>query len=244
MPTDPNPPNSDPAAPRSAAQANPLFEIAITILVPAVILMQLSGAERLGTVGALLLALAFPLGWGLRDAITRRKLSWLALLGVVSTLLTGGIGLLKVDPFWLAVKEAAVPGLIGLAVLGSNWTRWPLIRILVFNRQLFDVDKVEQALRERRNTVPFELRLRRATVGLAGTFFFSALMNYVLARWIVVSPAGTEAFNEELGRFTLIAYPAIALPSMAMMAALMWWLARGAKALTGLDLGEMLHGGS
>lgn len=227
----------------SPAQGNPLFEIVITILVPAIILMQLSRADRLGTTGALLLALAFPIGWGLRDAITRRKLSWLALLGVISTLLTGGIGLLRVDPFWLAVKEAAVPGLIGLAVLGSNWTRWPLIRVLVFNPTLFDVDKVQRALVERGNTVPFELRLRTGTMGLAGTFFFSAVMNWVLARWIVTSPGGTEAFNEELGRLTLLSYPVIALPSMVMMAALMFWLARSAKALTGLALGEMMRGG-
>jgi hypothetical protein len=239
----PTPPGKPPPARPSAAQGNPLLEIAITILVPALILMQLSRPERLGVTGALLLALAFPIGWGLRDAITKRKLSWMALLGVASTLLTGGIGLLKVDPFWLAVKEAAVPALIGLAVLGSNWTRWPLIRILVFNPTLFDVPKVEQALRVRGTTVPFELRLRRGTLGLAGTFFFSALMNYLLARWVVTSPSGTEAFNEELGRMTLLSYPVIALPSMAMMMALMWWLAQGARRLTGLDLADMLHGG-
>jgi hypothetical protein len=68
-------------------------------------------------------------------------------------------------------------------------------------------------------------------------------MNYVLARWIVTSPAGTEAFNNELGRLTLMSYPAIALPSMVMMMGLMFWLARGAKQLTGLDLGDMLRSG-
>jgi hypothetical protein len=229
-------------SPRPAANGNPLFEIVITILVPALVLMQLSGEQRLGPPGALLLALAFPVGWGLREAVTRRKLSWMALLGVVSTLLTGGIGLLKVDPFWLAVKEAAVPALIGIVVLGSNWTRWPLIRILVFNPTLFDVDKVNAALKARGTTVPFELRLRSGTLWLAGTFFFSAVANFFLTRWIVTSPAGTEAFNEELGRLTLMSYPIIALPSMVMMMGLMFWLARGAKALTGLDLGDMLRG--
>ncbi len=229
-----------PAAPN--ANANPLMEIAITVLVPAVILMQLSSESRLGPVYALLLALAFPVAWGLRDAVLRRKLNWLAVLGVVSTLLTGGIGLLKLDPQWLAVKEAAVPGLIGLAVLGSNWTRWPLIRILVFNPTLFDVDKVQAALEQRRNTVPFELRLRTGTLLLAGTFFFSAVANYLLARWVVTSPAGTEAFNQELGRLTLLSYPVIALPSMAMMMGLMFWLARGLRQLTGLDLADMMRG--
>lgn len=228
--------------PRPAGNGNPLLEIVITILLPAIVLMQLSKPDRLGTTWALVLALAFPLGWGLREAVTRRKLSWMALLGVVSTLLTGGIGLLKVDPFWLAVKEAAVPTLIGLAILGSNWTRWPLIRILVFNPQLFNVAKVEAALQARGTVVPFELRLRTGTVWLAGTFFFSAVANFLLTRWIVTSPAGTEAFNEELGRLTLLSYPIIALPSMVMMMGLMWWLARSAKTLTGLELGDMLHG--
>ena len=237
-PTGPTPPAPPPGSPK----ANPLLEIAVTIIVPAIILMQLSRPERLGTTGALLLALAFPVGWGLWEGFARRKMSWLALLGVVSTLLTGGIGLLKVDPFWLAIKEAAVPALIGLAVLGSNWTRWPLIRILVFNPTLFDVERIQQALVARRNTVPFELRLRTGTLLLAGTFFFSSVMNYVLARWIVTSPGGTEAFNEELGRLTRLSYPFIAVPSMVMMMGLMWWLARSAKQLTGLELSDMLRG--
>jgi hypothetical protein len=224
-----------------AAKPNPLFEIVVTIIVPAVILMKLSGDSRLGAMNALLLALAFPLGWGLLEGWRRRKLNWLSVLGVVSTLLTGGIGLLKLDAQWLAVKEAAVPGLIGLAVLGSNWTSWPLIRVLVFNPTLFDVDRVHAALEQRRNVVPFELRLRTGTLLLAGTFFFSSAMNYLLARWVVTSPAGSEAFNEELGRLTLLSYPIIAVPSMLMMMALLFWLARGAKSLTGLALGDMLR---
>lgn len=224
-----------------SAKPNPLFEIVVTIVVPAVILMQLSGEARLGPLPALMLALSFPLGWGLWDGWRRRKLNWLAVLGVVSTVLTGGIGLLKLDAQWLAVKEAAVPGLIGLVVLGSNWTSWPLIRVLVFNPTLFDVDRVHAALEARHTAVQFELRLRTGTLLLAGTFFFSAVMNYALARWIVNSPAGTEAFNEELGRLTLLSYPVIAVPSMVMMVALLFWLARGAKALTGLDLGDMLR---
>jgi hypothetical protein len=232
-------PATPPARP---APGNPLFEIFITVLLPALVLMLLSKPERLGTTWALVLALAFPLFWGVKEAVTKRKTSWMAVLGVVSTLLTGGIGLMKVDPFWLAVKEAAVPALIGVVVLGSNWTRWPLIRILVFNPTLFDVDRVNAALAQRGTTVPFELRLRTGTLWLAGTFFFSAVMNFVLARWIVTSPAGSEAFNEELGKLTLVSYPAIAVPSMLMMMGLMWWLATGARKLTGLDLAEMLRG--
>lgn len=225
------------------AKPNPLLEIGITILIPALVLMQLSGEQRLGPLRGLLLALAFPVGWGLWDGWRRRKVNWLSVLGVVSTLLTGGIGLLKLDAQWLAVKEAAVPGLIGLVILGSAWTRTPLIRLLVFNASLFDVDKVNTALKSRHNAAAFEAKLRAGTVLLAATFFFSAVANYVLARWVVNSPAGTEAFNQELGRLTLLSYPAIAVPSMLMMMGLMFWLAHGAKALTGLALSDMMQGG-
>jgi intracellular septation protein A len=206
--------------------------------------MKFSGDKDLGTLRALLLALAFPIGWGLWDGWKRRKVNWLSVLGVVSTLLTGGIGLLKLDPQWLAVKEAAVPLLIGLVILGSVATQSPLIRLMVFNASLFDVERVNKALAERQTTAAFEARLRLGTVLLACTFFFSAVANYVLARYIVNSPAGSEAFNQELGRLTLLSYPIIAVPSMLMMMGLMYWLARGAKNLTGLDIGDLLYSGT
>ena len=224
------------------SKPNPLIEIGVTIALPALILTKLSSADRLGTVNALLLALAFPLVWGVWDGLKRRKINWLATLGVVSTLLTGAIGLLSLDAKWLAVKEAAVPGLIGLVILGSTWTRTPLIRLMVFNAALFNVDRVHQTLDERGSTAAFESRLRTGTVMLALTFFFSAVGNYLLARHVVTSAAGTAAFNEELGKLTALSYPIIAVPSMLMMMGLMWWLVRGAKQLTGLDLGEMLAG--
>lgn len=219
---------------------SPWLELIVTIVVPALVLMQLSGASRLGPIGALMLALAFPLGYGALVALRQRKLSLMASIGVVSTLLTGGIGLLALDAQWLAVKEAAVPGLIGLAVLISARTRYPLVRVLVFNRALFDVDKVQQALRSRGTEAAFENRLLAGTVMLAGTFLFSSVMNYLLARWVVTSPAGTEAFNTELGRMTLLSYPVIAIPSMLMMLGVMYYLARGARRLTGLGLEQML----
>ena len=228
---------------KEPSKPNPLLEIAITIIVPALILMKLSSPERLGSMGALVLALSFPVVWGLWDGWRRRKLNWLAVLGVVSTLLTGGIGLLALDPYWLAVKEAAVPALIGLVILGSAWTASPLIRLLVFNASLFDVKRVHDALELKGCTRAFERSLRVGTMMLAGTFFFSAVANYLLTRHVVNSPAGTEAFNEELGRLTLLSYPVIAIPSMLMMMGLLFWLARQAKTLTGLDMGDMLHQG-
>lgn len=220
---------------------NPLLEMLIAIVIPSIILMKLSGPDDLGAVKALLLALAFPLFWGARDFLRRHKINLFATLGLISILLTGGIGLLQLDTQWLAVKEAAVPGVIGLVVIISTRSRYPLIRTLLFNPSLVDVPRVERSLAERGTMPDFENRLQRATYMLGGTFFFSAGMNYFLATWIVTSPTGSAAFNEELGRLTLLSYPMIALPATVMMMAVLYYLARAIRELTGLKFTDLLH---
>lgn len=227
----------------ASSSRSPLLEIAVTLLIPSLILMQLSGPELLSPAGALILALAFPIAWGLRQLAQTGGFGLFAGLGVASLLLTGGIGLLELDARWLAVKEAAVPAVLGLIVAGSAFTRRPLVRVLLYTPLLIDTDRVDAALAERGNLPAFESRLRAATWMLAGSFAFSAVMNYVLASWIVTSPAGSAAFNEELGRLTLLSYPMIALPSTLMLFAVLHYLARGARRLAGLGLGDMLRGG-
>lgn len=221
-----------------ASPRSPLLEIAVTLLIPSLILMQLSQPEQLGSAGALLLALAFPIGWGLRELARSRKFSLFAGLGIVSLLLTGGIGLLELDARWLAVKEAAIPAVLGLIVAASALTQRPLVRVLLYTPLLLDTARIDAALAARGNLALFEARLRSATWMLSGSFAFSAVMNYALATWIVTSPAGTAAFNEELGRLTLLSYPMIALPATLMMLGVLWYLARGIQALAGLTLNE------
>ena len=53
----------------AAKKNNQLIELIINIVIPSLILMKLSAEQYLGTVNALLLALAFPLGWGLYDLL-------------------------------------------------------------------------------------------------------------------------------------------------------------------------------
>ena len=218
----------------------PFVDLLVSIIIPSVILMKFSGDAHLGPHQALLVALAFPLGWGLFELVRYRKYNFIAVLGVISVFLTGGIGLLELDPKWLAVKEAAVPGVIGLAVLFSTRTRYPLIRTMVYNEKVLNVKRIDERLHERGLTEIFERRLLMATYFLAGTFFFSSVMNFIVAKWIVVSPAGTEAFNAELGRMTLVSYPMIAIPSMLMMFAIIFYLWRTIHGLTGLKMEEIV----
>ena len=65
-------------------------------------------------------------------------------------------------------------------------------------------------------------------------------MNYILAKWLVTSPTGSAAFNEELGQMTLLSYPVIAIPSTIMMMAIMYYLWRTIHDMTGLKFEEIL----
>jgi len=128
------------------ARPNPLIELSITIIIPSIILMKLSGPTELGSSNARLLALAFPLSRGAWSLLRERRVNLFAVLGLVSILLTGGIGLLQLDPQWLAVKEAAIPALIGIAVLVSTRTRYPLVRSLLYNPAVMNVGKIRRTL--------------------------------------------------------------------------------------------------
>lgn len=224
----------------SKHKSRPMVDLVVSIIIPSLILMKLSGEDDLGASGGLITALAFPLGWGLFELIKYRKFNFIALLGLVSVMLTGGIGLFELDNKWLAIKEAAVPAVIGIGVLVSTFTPYPLVRALLFNPEVMDVEKIKLKLAEHNSTEAFEKRLMTATYLVACSFAFSSLMNYILAKWLVTSPAGTPEFNEQLGELTLYSYPMIALPSMLILFGIFYYLWRSVNALTGLTLEEVM----
>ncbi|HDZ3696357.1 TPA: MFS transporter [Vibrio vulnificus] len=225
----------------TAKKSNPLVEILFNVFVPSFILMKFSGEEHLGTALALVIALLFPIVYGGMDLIRNKKFNFISALGFVSVLLTGGIGLLELDTKWLALKEALIPGLIGLAVFGSTFTRYPLMQKMVLNDTVLNLDLITQRLKERGKTDAFERCLMSSNYLFASTFAFSSVMNYFLATWIVTSPAGTVEFNEELGKLTLYSYPVIAIPSMLMMFGIFYYVWRQIRSMTSLETEQIFH---
>lgn len=218
-----------------------LSNLLINVVIPAVILSKFSGETQLGPIWGLVVALAFPVVYGVWDLKQAGKVNFFSVLGVISVLLTGGIALLQLDAKYIAIKEAAIPGAIGLAVLLSQYTRYPLVKKFILNGELLDTDKLYQALATRQHTAQFEQKLTQAGYLVAASFFLSSALNYILAKVILVSPPGTTAFNEELGKMTWLSYPVIVLPSMIVLFFAIWFIFSSISKLTGQELESFMH---
>jgi hypothetical protein len=232
--------NSSVTTPRSKPE-NLLFNLVCNVALPTVILAGFSGEKWLGPKWGLVIALGFPVGYGLYDFAARRRWNFISIIGFASVLISGGFGLLKVGGFWFAVKDAAIPGIIGLAVLASMRAKTPLVNELLYNPQVIDVERVNAELTARDTQTKFTGLLRRATGLLSLSFFVSAVLNYLLARHLIRSQPGTAAFNGELAKMHLVSWPVIVLPSLVMMMLVLWRLLHGIKALTGLELDDIFR---
>jgi hypothetical protein len=218
---------------------NLLVNLACNIALPTFVLMKLSSENRLGPMWGLVVALAFPVTYGVYDRIARKKTNFLSILGLVSVLLSGTMGLAKIGGLGFAIKDAVLPTVMGLAVLLTLRSKQPLVREIFFNESIVDVPRVESALAERGGREKFEGLLRRASVWLALTFIASAPVNFALARYILTSPPGTPEFNAELGKMHWVGPLVIAVPSMVAMMVVFWKLFAGLSELTGLTQDEI-----
>jgi hypothetical protein len=221
-------------------QESLLLNLLCNIILPTLILTKLSNDDYLGIKLAIIVALAFPLIYGLHDFITRGKLNFFSGLGILSVSLTGGISLLEMDAIYIAIKEASIPGVLGIATLISLKTSQPLIHTLILNDKVFEVGRINQALEKNGCHPQFDRLLVNASWILAGSFFLSSLLNYLLAVIILTAEPGTVSFNEQLGKMTALSFPVIALPAMAVMMGNIFYLFRGIKNLTGLNLESII----
>ena len=221
-------------------QESLLINLAFNLLVPTLVLTKLSGEDFLGIKLAIVVALAFPIVYGLHDFFTRGKLNFFSALGVVSVTLTGGISLLELDAIYIAFKEASIPAIFGAATLISLKTSQPLIHTFLLNDSILEIKRIASALEDNGRQPEFDKLLFNASWILAGSFFLSSLLNYLLAVIILTADPGTVAFNEQLGKMTALSFPVIALPAMLVMMGNLFYLFRGITKLTGMSFEEII----
>lgn len=224
----------------SKSAKSSLTELIFTIVLPTLILTKLSKPEALGTAYAFVIAISIPFAYGIYSLVSSRKVNIFAIIGIISVVLTGGIGLLHLSPKWVAIKEAGIPALIGIGLLISHFFGINLLKQItapIINGTTLSGLSATQ-------TEEIERHFNQGNLKFSLSFFISSFLNFVVAKWLVTSPAGTEAFNEELGRMTAISYLVIAVPMMVIMMVILWQLLRQLSKVSGHPIESLIAGDS
>lgn len=220
---------------------NPLVNILFNIVVPVVILSKFSNDNYLGPKLGLVVALAFPLAYFIWDWRKEHKANFISILGFVSVLLTGIIGVFEFPSELIAYKEASVPLIICLAVLISMKTPYPLVKKLLYNEDLMNMELINSRLSEKDNTKEVDRMLVRASYMVAASFLVSTVLNFGLAKYLIHSPSGTPEFAEEMARMTALSYPVIALPSTIVLVFALFYVYNRLSKLTGLEFEQLFN---
>lgn len=80
-----------------------VVNIVINIAIPILLLMKFSYV--FGALNTFLIALMFPLVYGLYDFFKEHKINFYSLIGIFGILVTVGIGFLKLDPEFIAINK-------------------------------------------------------------------------------------------------------------------------------------------
>lgn len=223
-----------------------LLNIAFNIIIPVAILKKVPEKwdNENAAVIALCVALAFPIGFFIYDYIKTKKSNFISILGFFSVLATGVIGIFQIPNEYLALKEAAVPFIIMCICLGSLFTPYPVVEKLIYNDAMFNKELINNKLEEKGNSHQMTTVMRNATFIVAGSFLLSTILNYTLAKKIVVSDPITQAAQrtQEIGDLTFWSYIFIALPCTFVMGFAIYYIVSKVSKLTDLKMEEMLNG--
>lgn len=230
--------------PPPAKRENLFLNLGFNLVLPVLLLNK--GADWLPSLDPALImviALAFPVGYFIYDYAKRRKRNMLSILGATGVLLTGGISLMKLNPMVFAIKETVMPLLIGVFVVLSTKTKNPLIHALLYNPEIFDVDKIETRLDTPDKESAMDQLMLKCTWIIAASFLVSAALNFFITRMIVTTPPTIDqaAYNAEVGTQYWVSMVVISLCTLPITFYAMVLLFKGIEKLTGLKMEEVVH---
>lgn len=228
----------------SKSPPNPLIEIVLTIILPSLVMDQFSKPESLGPLGSLIVGLMFPVGFGLWCWWTKAGWNLFSILGFVTVLLSGGLGLLKLDAFWFAVKESAMPVILGLAFPISHRLGKPLINAIIMQPQLINLKSLHAALDTKEKKNAFDRVLFRASWGMGLGMIASSVGNFFLALYLLNDKMpGSEAFVKGISKLNWAGVLIIGVPLMIVIVFVFVWLIRHIQRITGLERNDLLNPG-
>ncbi len=248
-------------------QEHPLANVLVNVLIPVLALSYLSKDPEfqraigttvqpwhIGPTKALMLALAFPLAYGIRHFIKTRKANFFSALGLFSVLLTGGLtiflwnedGTIKPNGDVLfGLKEASIPLILGIAVIGSHFTSTPLLRTFLYSDTLFDIKRIESEIDAKNAQPGYEKTIFQATLLFAASFLISALLNFGLALYFLgdidhSAANARELYNGQVAKLTGWGFAVIGLPMLVFLFITLRRMITQLSKLTGLKEEEIM----
>lgn len=190
----------------------------------------------------LVIALAFPAGYFIYHLAKEKKTSMMAVVGFLGILVTGLIGLLELPREYVAYERAAVPLVFALAILGSNFTKSPLVKKLFYNPMMFNTEKIEQLLKKNNTEKDFEGTLTKTSFILAGSFLFSSICNYFITQHYMLDES--LSFNDAYAKVKLMSIAITIVPLMIFMVGAIFFFQKQLVKHTGVADSEELYADS
>ncbi len=231
-----------------------LVNVLLSVLAPVLVLDHCSTEGpafwELGTVWAMVVALALPIGCGIYTFIDSRKVDPITLFGLLGTILTGVVtiyantgegGAIRTDtPWWYAAKEALIALLLSGAVLVTARRKDSMLRLFVYSDALFDIPRIEKAVAERQAQDAYAGTLWRASLMMALTLLASAVANFLLALHFLLPVLDEEpakqalAYNYAVSNMTWWGYLVIGVPLLLTLFGVIKFLIRRLETITAL----------
>ncbi len=230
-------------------QENVFLSLLFNLIIPVLILQKGSkmGFEGAATI-ALVVALTFPLIYGLVDYLKNRNKNLISILGVINILVTGIFAIAQLEGRWFAIKEAAIPFALGIAVLFSIRFKKPFMQFLLFQSGAFKKDLLEQKIVENNNLLAFKKQMNYSTYLLSVSFFLSSLMNYLLALRVfklidlsLSKEQQKEILNHQIADMNWMGMVVISVPLLFFLAFILWDFFKNIKKLSGLSIEDLIQ---
>ena len=119
-------------------------------------------------------------------------------------------------------KETGVPLLIAIYMIVSMKTRYSFVQLLL--NSIFDMARLKRILKKKRKFQVFYRQMIRSSYLLGGVYVINALLNFILTKMLVIAPAGTVAFTQQVGQMTALSSVVVTLPTIVLVMGVLWYL--------------------
>lgn len=222
---------------RKAASSS-LVQLVVGFIIPTIILLTLSSADRLGPIGAMFLALAFPVALELYGLTRKRKPSFVSIVAILGILFVGLVSVLGLSKDWLAVRRSAFYAVaaIGLFII----VRFKPALIEKGLDRILEMEGIRAASRKNKTEAELLHYTKRASYALIALLAVIAIASYMLTVIFITAPTGSSEFNAQYAELRILGIFVITVPFVIAVTGTLMYLLSKFEKTTGISAEDLL----